>query len=232
MRVPRCRIPPGVSSRSGVKREHGGSVVTDDEEQPGTRARISNLIAGPHGVDAAEDDETCSGDGINDECVCPHGTKRNADARLVASEFNTRDKRGELFAGTPGLISRAMTKCENGLKRSIMLADVKIAFLYGDARRSLYVELPPEDPLSASGRHVGKLERAMYGTRGAPIIWQDHLRETLLDMKFKESVTHMKLETFFSAYTWMICSATDVAEEKLVKKNNWTHCCWEKMTTL
>ena len=26
-----------------------------------------------------------------------------------------------------------------------MLADVKTAFLYGDARRSVYVELPPED---------------------------------------------------------------------------------------
>ena len=37
-----------------------------------------------------------------------------------------------------------------------MLADVKTAFLYGDARRSLYVELPPEDPSSASGRYVGK----------------------------------------------------------------------------
>ena len=54
----------------------------------------------------------------------------------------------------------------------------------------MYVELPPEDPLEASGRYVGKLERAMYGTREAPMTWQDHLRKTLLDMKFKESVTH------------------------------------------
>ena len=82
------------------------------------------------------------------------------------------------------VVSRAMTKCENGAKRSIMLADVKTAFLYGDARRWLYIELPPEDPLSASG----KLE--LYGTRDAPMIWQDHLRKTLLDMKLKESVTH------------------------------------------
>ena len=88
------------------------------------------------------------------------------------------------------MVSRAITKCEDGAKRSIMLADVKTAFLYGDARRSLYVELPPEDPLSASGRYVGKLERAMDGTRDAPVIWQDHLWKTLLDMKFKESVTH------------------------------------------
>ena len=97
-----------------------------------------------------------------------------AKAHLVARGFNTGDKRGDLFASTPGLmamrtvISRAMTKCENGTRRSIMLADVKTAFLHGDARRSLDVELPPEDPLVASGRCVGKLERAMYGTREHP----------------------------------------------------------------
>ena len=71
-----------------------------------------------------------------------------AKARLVAREFKTGDTRGELFARTPGVmamrtvISRAITRCEDGAKRSIMLADVKAAFLSGDARRSLYVELP------------------------------------------------------------------------------------------
>ena len=59
-----------------------------------------------------------------------------------------------------------------------MLADVKTAFLYGDARRLLYVELPPEDPFAAFARYVGKLERAMYGTGDAPMICQDHLQKT------------------------------------------------------
>ena len=119
-----------------------------------------------------------------------------AKARLVAREFNTGDKRGALFAGTSGLmamrtvISRAMRRCENGARRSIMVVDVKTAFLYGAARRSLYIVLPPEDPLAASGRYVGELERAMYGICDAPMIWQDHLRKTLTDMKFRESVTH------------------------------------------
>ena len=46
-----------------------------------------------------------------------------AKARLEAREFNTGDKRGELFAGTPGLmamravISRAMTRCETGARK-------------------------------------------------------------------------------------------------------------------
>ena len=78
----------------------------------------------------------------------------------MACEFNTGDKRGELSAGTPcsmamrTVISRTMTKCENGARRSKMLADVKTSFLYGDARRSLHVELALEEPLTASGRHA------------------------------------------------------------------------------
>ena len=59
--------PPVVSSGSGLKRAHEKSTAHDDEEQLGTRARISNLIAGLHGVDAAEDDEICNGDEVLDE---------------------------------------------------------------------------------------------------------------------------------------------------------------------
>ena len=46
------------------------------------------------------------------------------------------------------------------------------------------------ESMEASGRYVGKLERPMNGTRDAPMLWQDHIRETQLDMKFKESVAH------------------------------------------
>ena len=42
--------------------------------------------------------------------------------------------------------------------------------------------------MAASGRLVGKHDGAMYRTRDAPRIWQDHLRETQLDMMLKESV--------------------------------------------
>ena len=58
---------PGVSSGCGVKRAHGDTIVNDDDEQPGTRAWIAALIAGLHGVNAAEDEEIHSGDGITGE---------------------------------------------------------------------------------------------------------------------------------------------------------------------
>ena len=35
--------------------------------------------------------------------------------------------------------------------------------------------------LTCHPKTLGELERAMYGTRDAPMIWQDHLRKTLLD---------------------------------------------------
>ena len=57
---------PGVSSGSGVKRSHE-SFMSDDEEQLVTRARISALTAGLHGVNAAEDDEVSNGDAVTEE---------------------------------------------------------------------------------------------------------------------------------------------------------------------
>ena len=59
--------PPVVSSGSGLTRAHEESSANDEEEQPGTRARISTLIVGLHGVDAAVDDEIGNGDEVPDE---------------------------------------------------------------------------------------------------------------------------------------------------------------------
>ena len=151
---------PGVSSGSGVKRSNE-SFMSDDEEQLVTRARISALTSGLHGVNAAEDDEVSNGDAVTEEwlsswypethmsqkmvidakrkemerfkrmkvyrvvtresmrryeegkmlsikwVITNRGTEEEpiAKARLVAREFNTGDKRGELFAGTPGLMA-------------------------------------------------------------------------------------------------------------------------------
>ena len=40
-----------------MKRAHGDSIVNDDVEQLETRAGITALFAGLHGVNVAEDDE-------------------------------------------------------------------------------------------------------------------------------------------------------------------------------
>ena len=74
---------PGVSSGSGVKRAHGESIVNDDEKQPGTRAPISNLFAGLHGVDAAEDNEMCSGEGMNEEWLSSWYPETHMSQKMV-----------------------------------------------------------------------------------------------------------------------------------------------------
>ena len=87
----------GVSSGSGVKRAHGESIVTDEEEQPGTRAPISALIAGLHGVDVAEDHEISSGDGITDEWLSSWYSET-----LMSQEMVIEAKRREMERFTKG----------------------------------------------------------------------------------------------------------------------------------
>ena len=47
-----------------------------------------------------------------------------------------------------------------------------MCFLIWKVKRDVYIELPREDDMSLSGNMVGKLDKAMYGTRDAPQIWQ------------------------------------------------------------
>ena len=97
-------------------------------------------------------------------------------ARLVCREFAQKDGRdGELFAGTLGLTAVRLLlsmHCTGKSSNKILaLLDVKGAFLYGTARRHVFVRLP-------DGRVV-KLIKSLYGTRDAPMIWADHLADTL-----------------------------------------------------
>ena len=98
-------------------------------------------------------------------------------SRLVAQEFAGNEEREDVFAATPPLfatkmvISNAASRNEKGNgERTLMVLDVKRAFLYGDIEDSIYIHLPPEDPYYGQG-YVGKLVKAMYGTRGAPHVW-------------------------------------------------------------
>ena len=68
-----------------------------------------------------------------------------------------------------------------------MTLDVKSAFLYGAARRKIYIELPSADP-EAGGSKVGVLHKALYGTRDAPQVWQHEVRRTLTELGFRQSI--------------------------------------------
>ena len=105
----------------------------------------------------------------------------NVRCRLVGREFADKGNRDDLFAGTPPLVTirtllsilakRAFQEEDMGA----MVLDVKGAFLHGKTKRNVYIWLPSEDPRSQEGL-MGKLNKAMYGTRDAPQVWQEEVR--------------------------------------------------------
>ena len=119
------------------------------------------------------------------------GTKEKPQVkcRLVAQELGYGTRMDELYANTPSLscVKLAMVyAAQEGRQRKLMTLDVKSAFLYGAARRTIYIELPSADP-QAGGDKVGVLRKALYGTRDAPQIWQHEVRRILKQMGFRQS---------------------------------------------
>ena len=117
------------------------------------------------------------------------GTKTNPHmkCRLVAQELGYGTRMDELYANTPSLSCIMLTMvyaAQKGKGRKLMTLDVKSAFLYGAARRKIYIELPSADPQHGSDK-VGLLRKALYGTRDAPQIWQSEVRRTLENLGFR-----------------------------------------------
>ena len=71
---------------------------------------------------------------------------------------------------------------------SPLAVNVKSAFLYGRARRPIFIDVPAEDPRSQEEGMLAKLIGSLYGTRDAPLIWQDCLRNEMKRLGFVESL--------------------------------------------
>ena len=118
----------------------------------------------------------------------------NIRSRLVGQEYATKEKRNDLYAPTPPLAAARwiLSQCASSGRRGakdmrVEILDIKKAFLYGRLKRTVYIELPAEDPMSKGGQYVGRLWKAMYGTRDAPSIWQEELEATMLSLGFRAS---------------------------------------------
>ena len=70
-----------------------------------------------------------------------------------------------------------------------MLVDVKKAFLYVSINWRVYIRLPEEDEKAKEGKWMGRLEKAMCGTRDAPAAWQSEVERTMKETGFKQSPT-------------------------------------------
>ena len=63
-----------------------------------------------------------------------------------------------------------------------MIIDVRTASLYEHARINIFVMLPRDITEEYYTPVVGRLKRALYGTRCAPMMWSDHLRHSMADI--------------------------------------------------
>ena len=106
---------------------------------------------------------------------------------LVGQEFAHGQRRDDLYAPTPlmaaarYLLSTCASLGQQGPgNHRILLMDIRKAFLCGKISRTVYVELPSEDPISEERNMVGKLDKAMYGTRDASAAWRSWRRLWLI----------------------------------------------------
>ena len=114
---------------------------------------------------------------------------------LVGKEYADDTKRVELFAGTPGrpalryLVSKLATTTCGEERKCARVMDVTSALLYGRFRRPiLHRGSQREDPRSQLDGVLAKKVESLYGTRDAPMIWQDCLRCQMKLLGFKESL--------------------------------------------
>ena len=81
--------------------------------------------------------------------------------RLDAQELGYGSKEDELFAGAPSVTAVKLTQSKMANNRSkdttLMALDVKCAFLYGEMKRTICIELPQQGDRSAEYETVGKL---------------------------------------------------------------------------
>ena len=107
-------------------------------------------------------------------------------AAWVAQEFRGRwGHKHEYFSETldqallKAVIAHAARRAES---EDIVVAvfDVRRAYFYAEEKRDTFIELPDYVPAEFRATHVGKLRKALYGTRPAAASWGDELRKGLV----------------------------------------------------
>ena len=116
----------------------------------------------------------------------PDAAVRLSMKRSSDQEFRGRSgDKHEYFSESPDLalvkavIAHAARRAES---EDIVVAvfDVRRAYFHAEEKRDTFVELPDYVPAEFWTTHVGKLRKALYGTRPAAASWRDELRKGLV----------------------------------------------------
>ena len=115
----------------------------------------------------------------------------NIRSRLECTEIRRKGIEA-IFSATPpleflrALIAKAASQVPLNKQDpyKIMLVDVSCAHFYANSVRDVFIQLPSEDPHSATPGACGKLEKIMYRSLDAAEQWANHYAATLTKAGF------------------------------------------------
>jgi Reverse transcriptase (RNA-dependent DNA polymerase) len=118
----------------------------------------------------------------------PEGKVKRYMARLVAKEYGqTYDiDYNETFAPVAKMGTvRMLVSCTANFNWPLHQLDVKNAFLHGDLKEEVYMEVPPGFATPQSVGKVYKLKKSLYGLKQSPRVWFDRFRMVVCGMGYK-----------------------------------------------
>ena len=111
-------------------------------------------------------------------------------AKLVANGYTQQQgiDYGETFApvakfNTVQVLIALAAKCEWDIRQ----LDIKNAFLHGELKEEVYMQLPLGYQLTNEPNQVCKLKKALYGLKQSPRAWFSRFTEAMIDLNYHQS---------------------------------------------
>ncbi|CAL1352482.1 unnamed protein product [Linum trigynum] len=128
----------------------------------------------------------------------PDGTLERYRARVVAQGYSQEYGIDfeETFAPVAKMVSvRSLLAVASIRQWPLYQLDVKNAFLHGDLKETVYMEIPPGYPHGNRANQVCLLHRSLYGLKQAPRAWFEKFQSTILSLGFQQSLNDPSLFT-------------------------------------
>ena len=118
----------------------------------------------------------------------PEGKVERYKARLVARGYSQTYgiDYDETFAPVAKMSTvRTLISCAANFGWPLHQLDVKNAFLHGDLKEEVYMEIPPGYSNFEIAGKICKLKKSLYGLKQSPRAWFDRFRRSLCSMSYK-----------------------------------------------
>jgi hypothetical protein len=119
----------------------------------------------------------------------PEGKVERYKARLVAKGYSQTYgiDYDETFAPVAKMSTvRTLISCAANFDWPLYQLDVKNAFLHGDLKEEVYMNIPPGFSTVETEGKVLRLKKSLYGLKQSPRAWFDRFKRAMLTMRYKQ----------------------------------------------